>query len=197
MDLEVKRSALLTLYCQNAWAAGVLREGSRVLDRIAAAQEAARRAGMEVIHVGVAFPPGFGVIGPLSNHHELTLRARGAGVLGTPGAEFHPRVAPRAGELALMSQCSGPLVGTPLEQALRGRDIRTLVVTGISTSGSVKNLVTDGTNRFFDVVVLGDCCEDRDPEVDEVLKDRVFPQVCQVCRVASFEEFLAALPPMA
>ena len=190
LNLNLHRTVLLTLYCQNAWTSGVLRSGADVLDRIARAQEAAREAGMEVMHVGIAFPPGHLVVGPLSNFHELGLKAGQVGILGTPAAEFHPKVAPKPGELGLFSQCSAALVGTPFEQALRSRDVTTIVVTGIATSGSVKNIVTDGTNRFFDIVVLSDCCDTGNAEVDRVLMDKVFPDVC---RVANTEDFVRGL----
>lgn len=194
MEIDIARTILLTQYCQNAWVKAVVTSGSDVLDRIAKVQEGARQAGIEVIHVGIAFPEGYPAVGPLSNHHELTLKARGLGIIGAVGAQIHPTVTPRPGEVVFMSQCSGPLIGTPLEQTLRGRDIRTLVVTGIATSGSIKNIVTDGTNRFFDVVVLTDCCEDSDPETDRVLKERVFPQVCRVATSGGFLAALAQLP---
>ena len=101
-------------------------------------------------------------------------------------------MAPKPGELGLFSQCSAALVGTPFEQALRSRDVTAIVVTGIATSGSVKNIVTDGTNRFFDIVVLSDCCDTGNAEVDQVLMDKVFPTVCRVASSQDFVQSLAA-----
>ncbi len=180
MELDVKRSVLLTLYCQNDWVKAIVK--SDLLDRVAAVQDAARKAGLEVIHVRAAHPPGYPVVGPLANFHEKNIKARGTGVDGTLGGQFHAKVMPRPGEAVITTQHSGPFVGTALEQALRGRDARTIVVTGIATSGCVKNIVTDGTNRFFDVVVIVDCCEDMDPNAHLVLTEKVFPQVCRVAR---------------
>ena len=192
LNLDLQRTVFLTLYCQNVWTAGILKNGEDALDRIAACQEAAREAGMEAMHVGIAFPPGFLVVGPFSNFHELWLKDIQAGVLGTPNAEFHAKVAPRPGELALFSQCSAALVGTPFEQALRGRGITTIVVTGVSTLGSVKNLVTDATNRFFEIIVLSDCCESGNPEVEQVLMEKVFPDICRVSTSKDFIQNLRA-----
>ena len=79
-----------------------------------------------------------------------------------------------------------------MEQALRGRDVTTVVVTGISTLGSVKNIVTDATNRFFDIIVLSDCCESGNPEVEQVLMQKVFPCVCRVATSKDFIESVAA-----
>ena len=73
---------------------------------------------------------------------------------------------------------------------MRARDITTIVVTGISTLGSVKNIVTDATNRFFDIIVLRDCCESGNPEVEQVLMEKVFPGVC---RVATSQDFIQGL----
>ncbi len=192
LNLDPKRTVFLTLYCQNVWAAGIVKDNPECLDRIAACQDAARAGGMEAMHCGIAFPEGFFVVGPHSNFHELWLRDVQTGVIGTPGAEWHPKVAPKPGELSMFSQCSAALVGTPLEQALRGRDVTTVVVTGISTLGSVKNIVTDATNRFFDIIVLSDCCESGNPEVEQVLMQKVFPGICRVATSKDFIESVAA-----
>ena len=63
---------------------------------------------------------------------------------------------------------------------LRARGIRTLVLTRIATSGVVLSTLRQAADLDYRLVVLRDCCVDRNPEVHRVLLDQVFPRQAEV-----------------
>ena len=64
--------------------------------------------------------------------------------------------------------------GTDLDMILRANGIETLVLAGIATSGVVLSTVRHAADADYRLVVVGDCCADRDPEVHRVLVEKVF-----------------------
>jgi len=53
-------------------------------------------------------------------------------------------------------------------------------------------MLKDGADRDYRLFVLADACADRDPEIQETLIHKVFPQRAQVITVADLP---ALLPP--
>jgi nicotinamidase-related amidase len=80
---------------------------------------------------------------------------------------------------------------TDLADALRQRQIDTLVLAGVATSGVILSTVRDAADQDFGLIVLADCCLDNDVEVHRVLLEKVLPRQAHVL---SSVEFLEALP---
>ena len=66
---------------------------------------------------------------------------------------------------------------------LRARGIERLMLTGIATSGVVLSILRAAADLDFALTVLSDGCADGDPEVDRVLKEKVFPRQADVVTV--------------
>ena len=64
------------------------------------------------------------------------------------------------------------------------RDINTLILAGIATSGVVLSTVRDAADRDYRIFVLSDGCADRDDEVHAVLTQKVFPRQAWVITIA-------------
>jgi nicotinamidase-related amidase len=62
-----------------------------------------------------------------------------------------------------------------LDQVLRARNVNTLVLTGIATSGVVLSTVRVAADLDYRVIVLSDCVTDPEPEVNRILLEKVFP----------------------
>jgi nicotinamidase-related amidase len=90
------------------------------------------------------------------------------------GAQVHPAVAPQPGDVTVTKHRVGAFLGTDLEMLLRAKDIDTLVLFGIATSGVVLSTVRYAADADYRLVVVRDCCADGDPEVHAVLVDKVF-----------------------
>ena len=108
----------------------------------------------------------------------------------TPETQIHPAIAPRPGETLLTKRRVGPFSTTNLDKVLKTHGIDTLVIMGISTSGCVLSTVRCGADMDYRIIVLSDCCADRDDEVQRVLMEKVFPRQA---RVITSQQFLQAL----
>jgi len=108
----------------------------------------------------------------------------------TPETEIHPAVNPQPGEPVLTKRRAGPFSTTSLDEVLKKQGIETLVLMGISTSGVVLSTVRWAADIDYQLIVLSDCCADRDDEVQRVLMEKVFPRQASV---VTSQEFLQAL----
>ena len=80
--------------------------------------------------------------------------------------------------------------GTDLDMILRANNIETMVLTGIATSGVILSTTRHGADADYRILILRDCCEDRDPEVHRVLMDKVFPRQAAVVESAALLQAL-------
>jgi len=77
---------------------------------------------------------------------------------GQPGHEFKSETAPLPGEKIVPKQTNSAFIGTGLENILRSRGYRTLVVTGVITNNSVEATVRMAGNLGFDTYIVADGC---------------------------------------
>ncbi len=160
----------------------LLQRAQQVLNR-------AREVGLPVIYVVVRFRDGYPEV---SQRNKTFGGISQAGRLreGTPGAEIHPEVAPRPGEVVVTKCRVGAFSTTELATVLRARGIDTLVLMGIVTSGCVLTTVRWAADEDYALVVLSDGCADRDEEVHRLLMEKIFPRQATV---ATVQELLNAL----
>jgi nicotinamidase-related amidase len=107
-----------------------------------------------------------------------------------PTTQVHERLAPQDGDAVVRKRRVGAFSTTDLHDQLQDRDVETIALAGISTSGVVLSTVRDGADRDYRVVVLSDASADPDPEVHEFLTTRVFPRQAEILTA---DEFLARL----
>jgi len=98
----------------------------------------------------------------------------------TPETEIHSSIVPRPGEPVFTKSRVGPFSTTDLDESLKKQGIETLVLMGISTSGCVLSAVRWAADIDYRLVVVSDCCADRDEEVNRVLMEKVFPRQATV-----------------
>ncbi|MFD9411837.1 cysteine hydrolase [Streptomyces sp. NPDC059989] len=164
-DLDPATTALLTVECQN----GVVGEESALpelakeardsgmLDRVAALVDAARGAGVQVLHaVAERRPDGLG-----ANLNARLFRAAGRlpvrQLTGSRAVEVAAPVTVAEQDLVVRRLHGlSPMAGTDLDALLRNLGIRTLVVTGVSSNIAIPNTVFDAVNLGYEVVVPAD-----------------------------------------
>ncbi|MFF3213603.1 cysteine hydrolase [Streptomyces sp. NPDC002886] len=164
-DLDPATTALLTVECQN----GVVGEESALpelakeardsgmLDRVAALVEAARGAGVQVLHaVAERRPDGLG-----ANTNARLFRAAGKlpvrQLTGSRAVELAAPIAVAEQDLVVRRLHGlSPMAGTDLDALLRNLGVRTLVVTGVSSNIAIPNTVFDAVNLGYQVVVPSD-----------------------------------------
>jgi nicotinamidase-related amidase len=71
---------------------------------------------------------------------------------------------------------------------LRAKDIETLILFGISTSGVVLSTLRHAADADYRLIVIKDCCADQDAEVHACLIDKVFPRQATIVSAAEFLE---------
>ncbi|GAB5376669.1 MAG: cysteine hydrolase [Acuticoccus sp.] len=167
--VEAGRTALLSVDMQNAeWTpqrAAAAREGRGdkrayverltdvVLPNQTRLQDAARRAGLEVIYT---------VIEALTQDgRDIGLDHKISGLFVPKGAfeaGVIATVAPRGDEIVIPKTASGVFNATNIEYVLRNLGVEYLVVYGVSTDQCVETTVRDACDRGFLVTLVPDCC---------------------------------------
>ena len=164
-----------------------------MLARAASVLQEARRAGMLVIHVQVGFRPGL----PEISSRNLLLGAIKASpqhqmlFQGEAGA-IHPGVAPEGDDIVVTKHRVNAFAGSDLEMILRARDIDTLIVFGIATSGVVLSTVLHASDSDYRLFVIKDCCADLDQELHTCLINKLFPHQATVLAAEELAGALAA-----
>jgi len=175
LSIDKSRTALLIMDYQND-IVGMLpeKEQGPLLERAASILTEARRAAIPVIYVVVRFREGYPEIN-FQNKLFNSLKESGRLREGTPGAEVHAKVAPQSDDIVVTKRRVGAFSTTDLETILRAKNIDTLVMFGISTSGVVLSTVRWAADMDYRMVVVADACADRNEEVHRVLTEKVFP----------------------
>ena len=193
--LDPGRTALLVMDYQNG-IVDMLGEPDDLLSRAADAIALVRGRGGAVGYVRVAFEHAdFAAIPPTSGMGARVGTSPEAFHNDSPGTAVHDRVAPEPGDIIVRKVRVGAFSTTDLDAQLRERDIDTLILAGISTSGVVLSTVRDAHDRDYRVVVLADATADPQPDVHAFLTERIFPRQADVITVADLEGLLAPADP--
>jgi nicotinamidase-related amidase len=162
-----------------------------LLPRVVGVLTKARSAGIPVMYVQVGFRPNFPEISPRNAAFSaMKTSPHYRQMLAGPGAEIHSAISPEANDIVITKHRVSAFAGTDLAMILGARDIHTLILFGISTSGVVLSTVRHAADADYRLIVIRDCCADASPEVHSCLMDKVFPRQASVVSVS---EFLDAL----
>lgn len=187
---DAARTALLLMDFQNL-ICGMVEDAPALLARAQRARDAARAAGIAVMHVRVAFTDADYAAIPDTNRTFAAVAANRMLADGSEPAAVHAALAPAADEEVFRKVRVGALSTTNLEARLKARGINHLVLTGIATSGVVLSTLRDAADKDYRLTVIADCCADADAEVHRVLTEKVFPRQAEVVALEGFLQSLA------
>jgi nicotinamidase-related amidase len=181
-------SALLVMDVQN----GIVQRFAakpEIVEPFQRAVNAARRAGIPVIFVRVAFRAGYPEVSA-KNKSFSAITGRGGMTTADTSTQIHDSVAPLPDEPVVTKLRVSAFAGSDLEIILRSQEIDTIVLTGISTSGVVLSTLREAADKDYGLVVLSDACLDTDLEVHRLLIEKVFPRQADVLTVDEWADAL-------
>lgn len=182
------KTALLVMDIQN----GIVSrfgENEEVLLPFQKAVEAARRNNISVIFVRVGFSEGYPEVSP-QNKSFSAISKFGGMTVSDAATQIHESVQPEPNEPVVTKYRVSAFAGSTLEIILRSRQINTLILSGIATSGVVLSTLREAADKDFALTVLSDACLDADPEVHRVLTEKVFPRQADVLTVDAWIDTL-------
>jgi nicotinamidase-related amidase len=100
--------------------------------------------------------------------------------------------APEPADIVVRKTRVGAFSTTDLDTQLRDRNITTLILAGITTSGVVLSTLRDAHDRDYRVVVLADAGADSHSDVHDFLIEKIFPRQAQVITIAGLPALLSA-----
>lgn len=183
-----EKTALLVMDLQNGIVSRFAEQGEMLLP-FQQAIEAARQHNIPVLYVRVAFREGYPEVSP-QNKAFSALSSYGGMTESDIATQIHESVQPQPGEPIIAKRRVSAFAGSDLEVLLRSRQIDTLILSGISTSGVVLSTLREAADKDFALKVLSDACLDVDPEVHRVLMEKVFPRQADVLTVDAWIDTL-------
>lgn len=187
--IDPKSTALLAMDFQTLIVDGYATDKEPLLSRTARLLQAARATQIMVVYVVVGFRPGYPEVSD-RNMSFRTVKETGRFTASDANVAIHPALAPVAGDTIVTKHRVGAFFGTDLEMILRANGIDTLLLTGVATSGVVLSTLRYAADSDYRLLVVKDCCSDKDAEVHRVLTEKVFPRQATV---ASAEEVIGML----
>ncbi|SFG53431.1 MFS transporter [Streptomyces mirabilis] len=187
--LDPARTALLLMDFQPV-VLGAVPDPQGVLARAGEALAWARAHGVHVVFVRVALGEKDAAAVPA--HNKTFSQAVAAGYLtdGTAATAVHESLKAEEDDLTVRkTRISAFASDTDLRAELRARNVDTLVLAGLSTSGVVLTTLRQAADEDYRLFLLADATADPDPEVHRVLMEKVFPHQAEIISTAD----LAAL----
>lgn len=159
-----------------------------------------RQAGGLVVHTREAHAPDLSDC-PLAKRERghPTLRIGDAGpmgrilVMGEPGNQIVPALAPLPGEIVLDKPGKGAFYATPLHAQLQGRGITHLVFMGVTTEVCVQTSMREANDRGYECLLLEDCTASYFPAFKQAAIDMMRAQGAIVGWTATSHTLLQAL----
>ena len=202
IEIDVKKTALLSMDFQNdiihpdaalAKAAGFAKmvQETGILPRSAKVLDAARKAGMKVIHVLVEFPKDMPVKFPTRGAFFRMLGAGGPTLVpGTWGAQIHDAVAPKPGDEVVKKAMISAFVGSKLKEVLDRNGITDIAIIGVATTFVVEGTTWSAVDLGYNVIVIEDCVCAGSKEAHEAAIQTSLTYLTDLCKA---DEFIAAI----
>ena len=136
--------------------------------------DAARKAGLPVIHTREGHRPDLSDLWPTKKARgNLKTTIGDVGpmgrilVRGEQGHDIIDELKPISGEPVVDKPGKGAFYATDLGEILRNRDIRQLIVCGVTTEVCVTTTVREANDRGYDCLVLEDCVASYFPQYQD------------------------------
>jgi len=152
--------------------------------------EAARKAGVPVIHVWYIVEPG---APGLKQNAPLFQGVKDANALvrGSWGAAPADGLEPQEGDHVVEKMRMNGFYETRLDILLRGLGVETLIITGAWTNMSIEHTARTGADKGYSMIVPEDACSSMNADWHNASINYALQNVCQVTDCASVTAALA------
>lgn len=163
----------------------------RTRDDCALLLQAARSAGIPVLHTNVRYQAG----GRDGGIFFRKLPALACFVDGADPAlaRFDPALEPLPGEPVITKQYASAFFGTTLASTLTALGVDTLLIAGVSTSGCIRATALDACQHGFIPLVVREAVGDRHPAPHEANLFDLQAKYAEVVGLAAVQRYLAGL----
>ena len=144
--------------------------------------DAARAAGVTVLHAPITFAPGYGELGDPDKVYGILKGVvdSGAFVKGTWGAEICDELTPEEQDIVIEGKRGlDTFASTNLDFVLRSREVETVILGGFLTNCCVESTMRTAYEKGYDVVTLTDCTAATSDEEQRVATARDYPMFSQ------------------
>jgi nicotinamidase-related amidase len=179
-SIDLDQSAVLIMDYQVGVVAMHAKGSDAALRQASMLLAAARESGIPVIYIQVGFRQDYPEV---SRRNPMFSSVKQSGrflLLDDPDTDIHPAVGPMSGDLTVLKKRVSAFAASDLETILRAGEIDTLILFGIATSGVVLSTVRHAADADYRMIVVKDCCLDRDDEVHRCLMEKIFPPYATV-----------------
>ncbi|HEX4005852.1 MAG TPA: isochorismatase family cysteine hydrolase [Acidobacteriaceae bacterium] len=191
LSIHPTRSAILSMDLQSGIVSMLAASDPGLVPRVAGVLKQARAAGITVIHVQVGFRPGLPEVSRRNPIFAAVLNSpQHQQLFEGPAGAIHPSLGPEPGDIVVTKHRVSAFHGTDLEMILRAKEIDTLILLGIATSGVVLSTLVDASDADYRLFVVGDCCLDPDPDLHISLTGKCFPRRGTVVTAAEVSAML-------
>ncbi|MFZ6645153.1 hydrolase [Undibacterium sp. TJN25] len=187
LAIEAASTALVLVDLQHGIVARELapHTGAQVVSRSAQLAQAFRARGGTVVYVRVLVDEILKL--PVDTP---TYRPLGAPPLPANACELVPEAGVQPGDVLIVKKQWGAFYGTDLEQQLRRRGIRALVMAGIATNFGIESTARQAYDQGFELIFAEDAMSTMARELHDFSVQNIFPKMG---RVRSTEQVLQAL----
>jgi len=179
--VDASRTAVLSMDLQTAIVSIYTKDQPDLVTRASGVLKKARERRLSVFHIQVGFRPGLPEVSPRNLlFSSIKNSVQHQQIFQGPGGAIHPAVAPEGEDIVITKHRISAFTGTDLDMVLRAKEIETLILFGIATSGVVLATLFDAVDADYRLIVVKDCCADANPEVHRCLVEKVFPRLASV-----------------
>jgi nicotinamidase-related amidase len=168
------KTVLLVMDIQKAMM-GYLPDPEPLLTKIENAIISARKAGVTVIYVTLAFREGHPEIHSGNVRFGAIKESKVMFTHSHEGTSVHHAIEPLPTDIVVHKKRVSAFAGSDLEVILRAHKAESLVLSGFSTTGVVLSTLREAADMDYHLTVLSDACADPEQEVHDFLIKKVFP----------------------
>lgn len=190
LELDPAKTAVLAMDFQNGVVAAIpMAQERNVVQKAKPVLEAARKAGVPVIHVILQFRDGHPEVSP-RNRMFGAMKQLGLFAAGKDETRIAEELGPEKGDIIVSRPRVNAFYNSDLQAILSSMEIDTLVLMGIATNFVVESAARYAADADYRVIVLEDCCASMSVEAHDFAITNVFGMIAEVSTSADFIDSL-------